>query len=243
MASDKTLRVDNKVHPLKLGESFNPRSKVAFHSIRYDFKPASVDTSRESLVEVGEGHQVSITVPHVEGCGTPQTVYNGNKRECPKECVLIIDHTNGSFTLERLTNNIQLKKTRIEGSSKASLAGRPLTPVDVHNNKQKMSPMKPKVAAPVQISPPTNTESPSITPTQTEEVKDMLIGEISDSSDSWDNSDSDSSSDESNKDTDTKAPGSAQPPNPMSSSGGLKSYGSLLRNDLQLSDTSSSDSD
>ncbi|XP_033762149.1 ELL-associated factor 1-like isoform X2 [Pecten maximus] len=233
MASDKTLRVDNKVHELKLGASFHPKSREAFHSIRYDFKPASVDTSKDSLLEVGEGHQVSITVPHVEGSGTTHTVYNGNKRECPKECVLIIDHSTGTFTLERLTNNIQLKKTRIEGSSKASLAGRPLTPVDVHNNKQKTSPMKPKVAAPVQISPPMNTESPSITPTQTEEVKDMLIGEISDSS--YD-SDSESSSDESSK----AAP--VPPPNLMPSTGGMKSYGSLLKTDLQLSD-SSSDSD
>lgn len=30
-----------------------------------DFKPASVDTSKEAKVEVGEGHQVTVTVPHV----------------------------------------------------------------------------------------------------------------------------------------------------------------------------------
>ncbi|XP_069111828.1 ELL-associated factor 1-like [Argopecten irradians] len=232
MASDKSLHVDNKVHELKFGGSFDSKSKEAFHSIRYDFKPASVDTTKDALLEVGEGHQVSITVPHVEGSGTTHTVYSGNKRECPKECVLIIDHATGTFTLERLTNNIQLKKTRIEGSSKASLAGRPLTPVDANNKQKTSSPVKPKVAAPVHISPPTNTESPSITPTQTEEAKDMLIGEISDSSD---DSDSESSSD----DESSKAP----PPNLPSSGGGMKSYGSLLRTDLQLSDPSSSDSD
>ncbi|XP_060079773.1 ELL-associated factor 1-like [Ylistrum balloti] len=242
MASDKTLRVDNEVHELKFGSSFDPRCKEAFHSIRYDFKPASVDTSRDSLLEVGEGHQVSITVPHVEGSGTTHTVYNGNKRECPKECVLIIDHSTGTFTLERLTNNIQLKKTRIEGSSKASLAGRPLTPVDVLSSKQKVSPMKPKVTAPTLISPSTNTESLSVTPMQTEEVKDMLIGEISDSSD---DSDSDSSSDEASRGTAKKAGTSSVPlPSLMSSTGSMKSsYGSLLRTDLQLSDSSSSDSD
>ena len=31
-----------------------------------DFKPASVDTSQESQVEVGKGHHVTLTVPHVE---------------------------------------------------------------------------------------------------------------------------------------------------------------------------------
>lgn len=31
-----------------------------------DFKPASVDTSKEASVEVGKGNQVTVTVPHVE---------------------------------------------------------------------------------------------------------------------------------------------------------------------------------
>lgn len=31
-----------------------------------DFKPASVDTTKDSLVEVGEAHQITVTVPHVE---------------------------------------------------------------------------------------------------------------------------------------------------------------------------------
>lgn len=31
-----------------------------------DFKPASVDTTKEALVEIGQGHHVTLTVPHVE---------------------------------------------------------------------------------------------------------------------------------------------------------------------------------
>ena len=31
-----------------------------------DFKPASVDTTQDSTVEVGEGHKITVTVPHVE---------------------------------------------------------------------------------------------------------------------------------------------------------------------------------
>lgn len=49
---------------------------------------------------------------------------------------------------------------RIEGSSKAALGGRPLTPVEV--NRQKNSPVKPK--NPPQVSPPSHTNSPSVTP-------------------------------------------------------------------------------
>ena len=31
-----------------------------------DFKPASVDTSQQSIVEIEENSSVSVTVPHVE---------------------------------------------------------------------------------------------------------------------------------------------------------------------------------
>lgn len=48
-----------------------------------------------------------------QGSGTSHTVYKGNKRPCPKECVLIIDHDTGAYTLERLSTHIQLKKTRL----------------------------------------------------------------------------------------------------------------------------------
>ena len=32
--TDKSLSVDNEIHELKLGASFDPKSRVAFHSIR-----------------------------------------------------------------------------------------------------------------------------------------------------------------------------------------------------------------
>jgi ELL-associated factor len=55
---------------------------------------------------------INLIVGFFQGAGTDHTVYKGNKRQCLKECVLIIDHQTGTFTLEKLTNNIQLKKTR-----------------------------------------------------------------------------------------------------------------------------------
>ncbi|XP_063422720.1 ELL-associated factor 1-like [Mytilus trossulus] len=248
---DKSLQVDNEVHELKLGSSFDPKSKVAFHSIRYDFKPASVDTTQDSTVEVGEGHQITVSVPHVEGAGTDHTVYKGHKRPCLKECVLIIDHQTGTFTLEKLTNNIQLKKTRIEGSSKAALGGRPLTPVDV--NRQKNSPVKPK--NPPQVSPPSHTNSPSVTPVnlpQDETSKDACpfgLGEISDDSSSY------ASSSDSDSETEDKPKNPSQ--EKVAQTGGLfnmptvsavvkprpTQFVSSLSEDLRLSESSSSDSD
>ncbi|KAF2882279.1 hypothetical protein ILUMI_23899 [Ignelater luminosus] len=108
------LGLGNEVRQLKLGQSFtNPRS-AAFHTIRYDFKPASVDVNKIASVEVGSNHQVTVTVPHLDGAGVPQTVFKGSQRPYQKECVLIIDKVTGAITLEKLSSNIQVKKTRSE---------------------------------------------------------------------------------------------------------------------------------
>lgn len=91
-----------------------------------------MDTSKKAQVDVGDNHQVTINVPHlgmkqgsrakqcvskgdwgfVDGAGTTQTVFKGSQRPYTKECVLIIDRTTGEITLEKLSCNIQVKKTR-----------------------------------------------------------------------------------------------------------------------------------
>ncbi|CAM9357205.1 ELL-associated factor 1 [Lampetra fluviatilis] len=110
--------MNSEEHVLRLGESFERRPRAGFHAIRYDFKPASIDTACEGTLDVGKGDQVTITLPNVEGSTPPTTVFKGSKRPCMKECVLIINHDTGEYTLEKLTSNIQVKKTRFEGSSK-----------------------------------------------------------------------------------------------------------------------------
>lgn len=247
--TDKSLSVDNEVHELKLGPSFDPKNRVAFHSIRYDFKPASVDTSKEAQLEVGEGHHVTLSVPHVEGSGKSHTVYKGNKKPVSKECVLIIDHETGTFTLERLSNNITVKKTRIDGSSKAQASGRPSTPVE--NAKQKTSPVKTK---PVQNShsaqsSPAHRESPLVMT----EVKNnhSLIGHISDSDSSSSSGDSSSSdSEDENMDTANGVPARTQAPAPapvsrppvQSQTQSAKlNFMSTISADLDLSESSDSD--
>lgn len=109
---------DNQEHVLKLGETFERHPKSAFHTVRYDFKPASIDTACEGELEVGKGEQVSITLPNLEGSSAPVTVFKGSKRPYTKECILIVNHDTGEYRLEKLSNNITVKKTRAEGSSK-----------------------------------------------------------------------------------------------------------------------------
>ncbi|XP_005107163.1 ELL-associated factor 1 [Aplysia californica] len=222
-----SLPVDNDVHKLKLGNSFDPNSKVGFHSIRYDFKPASVDTSQEACVEVGKGNQVTVTVPHVESSGTSHTVFKGNKQPLMKECVLIIDHEKGTYTLEKLTSKIAVKKTRQESSSRAlqHSTGR-VTPVEKKSSTSSSTPSKVK---PSQKNSPEG-DNFSITPIHSEVSKGAediaLVGEITDSSDE----------DEAPKATSSKKVPS-QPP------GQMRQFG-VLDDDLALSESGSdSDSD
>lgn len=109
---------DNQEHVLKLGETFEKQPKSAFHTVRYDFKPASIDTTCEGDLEVGKGEQVTITLPNLEGSTAPVTVFKGSKRPYMKECILIVNHDTGEYRLEKLSSNISVKKTRAEGSSK-----------------------------------------------------------------------------------------------------------------------------
>lgn len=132
------LGIGPEVRELKLGPSFtNSRGGESFHTLRYDFKPASVDVSKIATVDVGSNNQVTVTVPHLDGAGTPHTVFKGSQRPCQKECVIIIDRVTGEITLEKLSTNIQVKKTRLEAAAPKlapsmlqSSSSRPLTPVD-----------------------------------------------------------------------------------------------------------------
>ncbi|KAG8442872.1 hypothetical protein GDO86_011614 [Hymenochirus boettgeri] len=109
---------DREEHVLRLGESFEKKPRSSFHTVRYDFKPASIDTSCEGELQVGKGDEVTITLPHIPGSTPPMTVFKGNKRPYQKDCVLIINHDTGEYVLEKLSSSIQVKKTRAEGSSK-----------------------------------------------------------------------------------------------------------------------------
>uniref|UniRef100_F7BBE5 Transcription elongation factor Eaf N-terminal domain-containing protein n=1 Tax=Ciona intestinalis TaxID=7719 RepID=F7BBE5_CIOIN len=109
MDSNLMFSNDGTVHTIEMGNTFRKKKRTAFHTVRYDFKPASVDLNQEGQMDVGENNDVTVTLPHSQGS---QSVYKGSKKPVQKECVLIYDPTSGSFTLERITSQIQVKKTR-----------------------------------------------------------------------------------------------------------------------------------
>ncbi|XP_062394265.1 ELL-associated factor 1 [Sardina pilchardus] len=253
--------LDKEEHVLKLGESFEKRPKSSFHTIRYDFKPASIDTTCEGELQVGKGDEVTITLPHIPGSTPPMTVFKGNKRPYQKDCVLIINHDTGEYILEKLSSSIQVKKTRAEGSSKIQAR---IEQQSVRANQppsQFRAPTKPGVGAKASPSPSPSKDNPSPEP-QLDDIKRELRAEVevieqmsssgsSSSSDSGSGSgsgDDSSSSDGEGERSRSPAPHHQPSPNRLPVVNGTDKPQSsnqlinTLRNDLQLSE-SGSDSD
>lgn len=244
--------LDKEEHVLKLGESFQKRPKSSFHTIRYDFKPASIDTTCQGELQVGKGDEVTITLPHIPGSTPPMTVFKGNKRPYQKDCVLIMNHDTGEFMLEKLSSSIQVKKTRAEGSSKIQARIEQQSVRATQPPSQFRAPTKPGVGA--KTSPSKDNPSPE---PQLDDIKRELRAEveiIEQMSSSSGSSSSDSASSSGSGDDSSSSEGEQEPahqhasPNRNSATNGIdRSQGSnqlmsTLRNDLQLSE-SGSDSD
>ncbi|CAF2769474.1 unnamed protein product [Rotaria sp. Silwood2] len=111
---------DGKAYDLEFGDTWNSindgnSSKYAYHTIKYDFKPASVAKSEQAELSVGPTQDVSITLPNVEGSLTQSTKFSGStKPYTPKECLMIIDPRTGKIVLEKLSANVRVKNVRVE---------------------------------------------------------------------------------------------------------------------------------
>ncbi|KAJ8283071.1 hypothetical protein COCON_G00055900 [Conger conger] len=249
---------DNQEHVLKLGETFEKQPKSAFHTVRYDFKPASIDTACEGELEVGKGEQVTITLPNLEGSTAPVTVFKGSKRPYMKECILIVNHDTGEYRLEKLNSNIAVKKTRAEGSSKVQSR--------LEQQTSRLSQQMKggngggaKAASGSRSSPPKDRTSPASPMDDIErelmaearEMDQMSSGDSSSGSRSSSSS-SDSSSSESEDEAKPRPPPSfpgpahSMPVVTASHSRGEEAAGhfmSTLKNDLQLSESGSESDD
>lgn len=109
-----SLLSDEEVHELKLGQSFDCGGAVKYHSMCYDFKPASIDVEQPAVINIESGNKVTVTVPHVKGSSMPHTVYSGSKQPSQKDYALIINHDTGEIVLEKLTYKFNLKRMAAE---------------------------------------------------------------------------------------------------------------------------------
>ncbi|RVE58351.1 hypothetical protein OJAV_G00208570 [Oryzias javanicus] len=257
---------DNQEHVLKLGETFEKTPKSAYHTVRYDFKPASIDTTCEGNLEVGKGEQVTITLPNLEGSSAQVTVFKGSKRPYMKECILIVNHDTGEYRLEKLNSNIAVKKTRAEGSSKIHSRLEQQTSrlsQQVKNSSNNSSNNNTKTSSSSKSSPVKEKTSPASPMDDIERelmaearVMDQLSsgGSSSDSNSSSSSSSEESSSSSDSEDEQARAPPSAPPNQSMpiintsssKSSHHQESGGGLmntLKSDLQLSESGSESDD
>ncbi|XP_058119472.1 ell-associated factor Eaf [Anopheles ziemanni] len=152
---DNRLNIGSEVRELKLGSTFtNSTPSNVFHTIKYDFKPASVDVNKPAELEVSDNKQVTVTVPHLDGSGVPNTVFKGNQRDYTrKDCVLIVNRATGEITLEQLNSSIVVKKTRTE--NKAVNPPPPPPTIKVENNTARQS-SKTKITTGVRKNAPIN---------------------------------------------------------------------------------------
>ncbi|KAL0964000.1 hypothetical protein UPYG_G00316300 [Umbra pygmaea] len=253
---------DNQEHVLKLGETFEKQPKGAYHTVRYDFKPASIDTACEGELEVGKGEQVTITLPNLEGSTAPVTVFKGSKRPYMKECILIVNHDTGEYRLEKLNSNIAVKKTRAEGSSKIQSRIEQQTSrlsQQMKTSGNGGSSSSSKTPAGSKTSPPKEKMSPA-SPMDDIERELMAEARVMDQMSSGESSSDSHSSSSSSSDDSSSSSDSEEPPPPAPSGGApvpLPPQGmpvltsttspprhgghlmSTLKNDLQLSESGS----
>ena len=262
------LNMDGKTKDFRLGNTFNKANKSsgsAYHTIRYDFKPQSIDKQKMGTVEILENHEVNVTVPHREGSQQSQTLFKGNEKPVARECLLIIDHTTGEIILERISSHITVKKTREEGSSRINSHHPPAPLLQSHkksppkkssssHNSQvgpaEPSPRtRPSPSHHAKVSPPSIMAVPSKSPRSSfmPSVDIMQIlgmdkdpGIMSDPSSSGSSSgDSSSDSSDSSSSSDSDSDSEPENPSPKKANGQITNM-PLLGND---SDADSSDHD
>jgi len=193
--------------------SFNgdqENTEKSFHSIRYDFKPASSNTSSTGFLDVDEDNRVSVKIQH-EGSG--QTNFSGHQKEAnAKDCLLIIDHVTGEITLEKLSSQIMVKKTRSEKPDSKletpivlpTQSSRPQTPNNVAKHDSSKSSQNKKVTDHKtgrvnHVNPTSSSKSAASSTDHTASKIKMKGGDnLSSASSSDSSSDSDSDSDSPN---------------------------------------------
>ncbi|CAK6971718.1 ELL-associated factor 2 [Scomber scombrus] len=248
---------DNQEHVLKLGETFEKHPRSGYHTVRYDFKPASIDTTCEGELEVGKGEQVTITLPNLEGSSAPVTVFKGSKRPYMKECILIVNHDTGEYRLEKLNSNIAVKKTRAEGSSKVqsrleqqtSRLGQQMKTSSSSSSSSNKTSASSKSSPPKEKHPASPMDDIERELMAEARVMDQMSSDSSSDSNSSSSSSSEDSSSSDSEDERTSAPPpapthhsmpilntSSTNSRPHESGGGLMN---TLKNDLQLSESGS----
>ncbi|KAI6183232.1 Ell-associated factor Eaf [Aphelenchoides bicaudatus] len=150
------LRLPDGTYELNVGKSFSKSSKnrQEYHTLRYDFKPKSVNNDQETYIATTGNDDIHIGfVNDTDNL----TMYKGASKPLKdgKECLLIFDEDKGELRLEKVMTNMNVKQTR-GASDEIDQAIR--TQIEDHHRHRKPPSKR------VQISPPVKKETPLPTP-------------------------------------------------------------------------------
>ncbi|KAK6922225.1 Transcription elongation factor Eaf, N-terminal [Dillenia turbinata] len=115
----KNAPLPDRWYNLTLGSSFKDDFSNKYCTLRYEFKPASIDKSKPGTLHKNKENRVSVEFQNNQP-GKPKVTFEGSSEEY-KECDAVLFFDGQSFKLERLHRAVkQLRHLRQPGESAAS---------------------------------------------------------------------------------------------------------------------------
>lgn len=107
--------------PLILGPTILESTSTRFYSLRYEFKPASIDTGSPGTLHKGVENKVTVEFSNNQA-GKPKVAFQGNIEDC-KDMDAVIFFDGQNFRLERLHRAVKSLRHLRQGETAAALAG------------------------------------------------------------------------------------------------------------------------
>ncbi|CEF63895.1 Transcription elognation factor Eaf, N-terminal domain-containing protein [Strongyloides ratti] len=114
MAINSNCGLPIGVYQVNIGESLLSKdNKKTFHSIKYDFRPASISSGgAETFLQLSQNSYVNVAIENESN--NSLILYKGsdNKMSNNKECMMLLDPSTNKLTIEKLSSQIRVKYLR-----------------------------------------------------------------------------------------------------------------------------------
>uniref|UniRef100_A0A0K0E1S0 Ell-associated factor Eaf n=1 Tax=Strongyloides stercoralis TaxID=6248 RepID=A0A0K0E1S0_STRER len=114
MANNSNCGLPIGVYQINIGESLLSKdNKKTFHSIKYDFRPASISAGgAETFLQLSQNSYVNVAIENESN--NSLILYKGsdNKISNNKECMMLLDPNTNKLTIEKLSSQIRVKYLR-----------------------------------------------------------------------------------------------------------------------------------